>query len=148
MRLRSLFQDVVASEEAMKFLQFLFKVGEERVSADDSTCIDVPQYIQKVNTYDDLCNDNFESLEESHSGKEGLKNRAIITTKSILLQNRNEKVGMRFLEKLITFPSSEKTVSDEAREDGPQYPVNVLITLTTGSSLPDHRLALKVGFPC
>lgn len=108
MKLRSLSQDVFALDEAIQLSQILLKVGEGRVPADDGSCIYVLQYIQKLNICEELCNYIYKIIDENHSDKECLKNRAIITTRNMSVQSINKIVGIKFLGEPRTFSSADK----------------------------------------
>lgn len=70
MRLQLIFLHGTVSEEAIQIPQFLLKVLNEIVPADDSSCIDVPQYTEKVNNCEDLCNYIYKTPEENHNNKD------------------------------------------------------------------------------
>lgn len=56
---------------------------KEKVPADASNYIDLPEYIHKVRSCEDLCSDIYEHLEGEHSNKELLKRKAFIKTRNI-----------------------------------------------------------------
>lgn len=146
-RLRSVLQYSATSEGAVQFPQFLLQVGEGRVSADASRYIKVLEYIHTACSCEDLYDYICEYLDKNHSYKECVKSRAIITTKNLPLQHINQIIGTKFLDGAITYPSADTVESDENGEDDFQYPVEMLSTLTAGSTLPDHnKLTLKLGF--
>ena len=147
MRLEALRQDPQASREALEFPNFLLKEGDGKVEMDAHGNIQLPPYIRKIFETANLCEHIYAEIEQKYNDKEWLKNRTILTTKNRTLKLINDSVGSKFPGELRTYLSADKVESDETGEDGPQYPVELLNSLTAGSALPDHELCLKKGYP-
>lgn len=68
-------------------------------------------------------------------------------TRNFSRQIVNSAVSKTFSDEAVPFPSTDKVKFHENGEDDSQYPVEILIPFTAGSTLTDHELTLKVGFP-
>lgn len=93
------------------------------------------------------CDNIYGNIEEKHSEKECLKERAISTTKNISLQSINKTVYTKLLDEVTTFPNADRTYSDETVREDSQNPIEMLNTLIAGSALPAHNPTLKIEFP-
>ncbi len=69
---------------------------------------------------------------------------AIFSTKNSRLIDINAKVWSRFPGSYKTFLSADTVERED--QNGLRYPVEILNSLTGGSSLPNHRLQLKKEF--
>lgn len=147
MKQQSLLQDPDASEGAVRFHRFLFHFSEGKVPADYSSYIHTPQYLHQVHSHENVCNRNHENIKEKNSDKDCLKNRGIMKTRNLFLQILNEIVEDKFPGEAKIVASYDKVESDEIAENGLQYAVKMLNTLTAGSAFPNDLLTINVGIP-
>lgn len=66
---------------------------------------------------------------------------------NISLEGVGQIVGRKLPGKVEKNPSTNTSDSDEIGEEGFNYPVEILNTLTAPSGLPYRKLTVKIGFP-
>ena len=149
MRLQALKEDPNADHEALQYPDYLLRIGEGRQRKDEKSYIDLPKSITVVQSSGELIDSIFPNLAVKYNDTEWLISRAILATTNSKLKNLNDEVIERFPGKHRSFLSADSVISDnpeDQKEMELKYPPELLHTIETGSSLPDHEISLKKGF--
>lgn len=149
MRLKKLKEDPDADEAALQYPEYLLRVGEGRLEQGEEGNVDLPKSVNIIESRDELIKEVFGGLEKGYANGTWLTSRVILATTNANLRSLNDAVGDRFPGKYRTYRSA-----DSANSDNPElqkameltYPQELLNSVETGSSLPEHLLRIKKGF--
>jgi ATP-dependent DNA helicase PIF1 len=135
--------------EQKKFVDFLLKVGkeEEQVYNDiGEDIIRLPDDIIFDNeNIDELISSIFYNINLNYKDKNYIRDRVILTTKNMDVEEINQKVLEQIPEEIYEFLSAD-SVEDKEAVDQSLYPIEFLNTLIP-SGMPPHKLILKKEAP-
>ena len=146
MRLKALHDDPNADEEALKYPEFLLKVGEGRIpgTEDGYDRIMLPPSIKHVKEFQQLIDITFAGIQQNYKDVDWLASRVILTLRNRRLPVINAAVAKLIPGRAVSLLSAD-TVTKDADENALRYPTEFLNSLSAGS-LPDHKITLKKGF--
>ena len=148
MRLRALKQDPKADRAALEYPEYFLSAGEEQFEHHKEFNINLTPSVNLVTSSSELIDATFNDISERYLDVEWLTSRAILATTNSRLTTINDEIIERFPGRSQTFLSADSVVCDNPDEQKAMelnYPTELLNSIESGSSLPDHKIKLKKG---
>ena len=109
----------------------------------------MPQHVNIVKSSEELIDSVFPDVFKSYTDVEWLTSRAILASTNSAATSLNEEIGSRIPGEYRLLRSADSVTADDPDQQAAlelRYPQELLNSLDTGSSMPDHIIQLKKGF--
>lgn len=103
----------------------------------------IPDYINRATDMDNVLLGVFEDIKICYKTEDWLTSPAIMTTKNIILEKLNNKIGDKIDDESIRYNTTDTI--DNHEEYGLVYPTELLNSMPGDVAIPYHRLNLKIG---
>ena len=149
MRLEALRSDPSADKASLSYPGFLLELGEGRIKEDSSHSICLPDHIQTTKSTEELIDSVFSDVSNQYQNEEWINSRAILAATNKATRAINEEIGDRIPGISKVLRSADSVTAEDPEEQiqlDLRYPQELLNSLDTGSSMPDHEIRIKKGF--
>ena len=149
MRLNALKNDPTADSSALSYPGFLLSVGEGSIPVETDDIIRLPQHVNVVKTSEELIDSVFPDICKNYTDVEWLTSRAILASTNAAATSLNEEIGNRIPGEYRLLRSADSVTADVPDQQAAlelRYPQELLNSLDTGSSMPDHIIQLEERF--
>ena len=146
MRLNSLKNDPTAYSSALSYPGFFLSESEGSIPVEADDTIRSPHHVNIVDTSEELINSVFPDICKNYTDIEWLNSRTILASTNSANTSLNEEIVNRISGEYLLLRSADSVTADVPDQQGAlelPCPQELLNSLDTSSSMPDHIIQLK-----